>query len=384
MLRAMLQTRSFLYLAQDSVPVKGGEPGVVKLTPTALASKLSYFLWNSAPDAALLDAAEGGKLVTADDIETQARRMLEDPRARRSLRRFFDQWLGLSRGWQPHYTETFSKGIDTQAIAQSSYDEAQMFLDYIVWQKKGRWSDALSSRLAFVKDPELAKIYGVSARPDGRAQLLPDGERAGLLTRVAFMASSDDAHSPIHRGVALAKRVLCLNIPAAPANASVVAAGNKAAADPHKSFRERAEIMTSDAACKGCHTLINPLGFAFGNYDGLGRFIATEDHVVKGKLVNSTPVDASAEVLFPGSPDAPVTGGVALSEVMAASAQASDCFSQHLFQFRSGRPVAKGDQCIIDNATAAMTAEGGSLAEAVVALAVAPDFGLRKIKVEAP
>jgi hypothetical protein len=384
MLRAMLQTRSFLYLAQDGAPVKGGEKGVIKLSPTALASKLSFFIWNTGPDAALIDAAEGGKLATAEEIETQTRRMMQDPKARLALRRFFDQWLGLSSGWQPHYSDLFRGDVDVSGIAQSSYDEAQMFLDYVIWQKKGRWADALTSRLAFVKDKELAKIYGVKAKASGEAQLLPDGERAGLLTRVAFLSSTDDAHSPIHRGVALAKRVLCLQIPSAPADAAMTAAANKAAADPHKSFRERAELMTADASCKGCHTLINPLGFAFGTYDGLGRFITDESHVVSGKLVNTTPVDASAAVMFPGSPNGPVTGGAALSEAMAASDQASDCFAEQLFAFRTGRAAGEGDQCIVGNAAAAMNADGGTLAEAVIALAIAPDFGLRKIKVEAP
>jgi hypothetical protein len=379
LLSALLQSRPFLYLFEDGTELAGKPVDVLKLTPFELASRLSYFLWNSLPDDALFAAAADGSIREPTVLEAQARRMLADPKAKTAMRRFYEKWLGIESNWQANYSTAFADGIETTNLPAAAADELYRFLDDVTWNQKGSWNDVLTSRTAFVSDPELAKVYGVSAEPVGMAQQLPATQRAGLLTRVALLKASGDEYAPIARGARIAKKVLCLHLESPPGNAVADAQMALAAIDHSKPFREKTAAVTKSAGCSGCHSLVNPLGFALGNFDSMGRFSANERHFIDGVFLNEVKVDAAVKVPIGAHPDVTIKGGAELSDAIASTPEASECFAMNMFQYQVGRFVASGDSCAVQRAVTAMNRDGGGIVEAIVSLVLEPTFATRRV-----
>jgi hypothetical protein len=210
-LSAMLQSPRFLYRPELRT---AGASGVVPVEPYAMASRLSFFLWESVPDEALIAAASRGELATEQQVRAQAERMLDDERARRVLWSFHRQWLGLDRILgDEHLVRT--PEVDpawTAATPLSALGESRLFVENVLFAN-GSLRDLLTSRRAWV-NADMARIYGVAAPADpvGWSEVvLPEAERAGILTRVAFLAghSHRGATSPPIRGNGVELRFLC-------------------------------------------------------------------------------------------------------------------------------------------------------------------------------
>jgi hypothetical protein len=221
-----------------------------------------------------------------------------------------------------------------------------------------------------VAGPGLAAFYGL-AHPGGGAVRLDVAERPGLLTRAGFLATFGRARgsSPIRRGAFIRQRLLCLPLGLPPPGADALSPEAVATTTTREFFT----TLTAPANCAGCHNLINPLGFALENYDGMGQFRVSE---------NGVSVDASGDVLLGGEELRPVSGATELSAALARDPQLVRCLATQWFRSRFGRIETGGDHAIVDAVTQAL-GTGEHLLDAARALGQAPELGHAHFRREA-
>ncbi|MGB1012742.1 MAG: DUF1592 domain-containing protein [Nannocystaceae bacterium] len=373
-LEAMLQSPGFLYRVELSagplLPDAEGEATV--RSNYELASRLSYFLWNSMPDAELFAAAEASLLQTREGIEAQARRMLDDPRANETLDDFHGQWLqvrdyaGLTR--DPQLFPGF-----TSDVASSLRGETLRFVEHVIQEQQGSYSDLLTAPVTVV-NPTLAAYYGFSEPLPGSETHTDDdtwtvveqdpGVRAGLLTQTGFLTAHADPtrSSPIRRGVFVHRNLLCTQLPDPPQDADFDLP-EPSEGDP-KTTREIVEAHTAAPACSDCHNLINPAGFAFEHFDAVGRFRSDEHGLA---------IDASGSI--------PIAGGTLtfsdhldLVHQLAELDQARRCYLTQWFRYASGRLETPADSCTLDSLMEEWGAVDHNIRELLVTLATSKTF----------
>jgi hypothetical protein len=368
--QAVLQSPQFLYRA-DSVRAATPESGAIPLGGYELASRLAFALWGSIPDQELLDAAGAGRLVTAADVEREARRLLEDPRAHDVVRDFGQQWLGLSRleGAAREGTD-----LDTNVLSASLRESLLDYLDATYFSPTGSFQQLFQSPSVFL-NASLAGIYGGTAPEQGfAAQTLPE-PRFGLLTQPALLAllSHSNQTAPVIRGVFVRERFLCLPVAPPPPDVNPVAPDP----DPNATTRERFRQHTEQLQCAGCHRLIDGVGFGFEGYDQLGRYRATE---------NGFDVDESGEVLGTGEAtlDGKFAGAGELAARIANSAMARDCLATNWYRYSFGRQEQASDSCSLQQVKERFAGSGGDLKELLVGLTQTDSFLYRPAMTEAP
>ncbi len=365
-LRAMLQSPHFIYRLELAGSTPVGTAAVL-LTPYEMASRLSYLLWRTMPDERLFAAAAAGKLVTPEEIEKEARRMLADARARPVVVGFHERWLGLEElgdvTKDPKVHPEFGPALRT-----AMHGEIRAFVEHVVWQEGGRLEALLTAPTTFV-NALTAPIYGVPAPAGGaltRVDLQP-AQRAGLLTQLGLLAThaKPNQSSPVHRGKFVRERLLCTTIPDPPPDLMVVAPDPK----PGLSTRRRFDAHSSVAACAGCHTLMDPIGFGFEHYDGIGRW---------REMDQSERVDASGALALTRDIDGPFRDATELAAKLAGSAQVRDCVVAQWFRFAHGRTEADADRCSLSRVGERFAASGLDLRELVVALTQTDAFTHRR------
>jgi hypothetical protein len=271
LLARILVSPAFLYRLEQP----GDLAAVRPLSNTDMASRLSFFLWSSIPDAELMRAAAAGELSNSPQLERQVRRMLADPKARRLATEFFGQWLGFY-----HFDE--HKGVDTtrfpeftDAVRSAMYDEAVSFFEHIV-RKDRPVREMLYADYDFLNKP-LAKFYGVpvEVKSTGAAEFVPGANafhRGGMLRLGAILTafSAPLRTSPVKRGDWVLRRVLGIAVPPPPADAGSIPADDKLFGG--LSLRDKLEQHKRNATCAACHLRIDPLGFPMEHYDSTGRW----------------------------------------------------------------------------------------------------------------
>lgn len=243
-----------------------------RYTDWELASRLSFFLWNSIPDDALLDAAADGRLATRDGVDEQAVRMLADPRARRGLRAWATDLLHLDELDRLNKDpQTFVHMSDQ--VGPSAREETLRLFERIVFDEDTDFRDILTTRATEV-DATLAAIYGVPA-PDlegfAAVEFPASSKRRGLLGQVSFLAlnAHPTSTSATKRGKAILETLLCESTPAPPGDVDT----SIPEPDPTQpTLRDRIGIHLEVAACAGCHERMDTVGLGLENYDGLGRW----------------------------------------------------------------------------------------------------------------
>ncbi|AUX28291.1 MULTISPECIES: DUF1592 domain-containing protein [Sorangium] len=332
-LEAFLQSPHFVYRVElGAGPTKNG---LIPLSGHEIATKLAYLFWNTMPDDDLLAAAKAGELSTPEAVRAYAERMLEDPRAREVIGSFhrqlydFDHYHDLNKD-QALYPEFVPEmGDDMER-------EAELFVEHIVFDKEGGLTDLLTDRTAFVNE-RLATVYGVEGQSsnDFKQVELDGDERAGLLTRLGFLASKATARQPdsIHRGVFVNLRVICAALPPPPDNATSLPPGE------HATNRERVEAHTGKGTCgEACHgTMINPAGFAFEHYDAIGKYRTID---------NGMPVNAADVYRLGGEPRS-YANAMEFSRVLAESSEAHACYAKRWVEFAHGRDARDKDRDFI-------------------------------------
>ena len=338
-----------------------------------LASNLAYFLWDSMPDQELFAVAATGGLTTREGVERQARRMLDDPKARGAVVHFHHQWLGTDKvllvaparrafgplfGLTPSIKMASDDDIEWPAIMgpvrHSMRLETELFVEHTIFDGAGTFTALLTDHHGYVSDAT-APIYGDGARrltdrPSvtrsidimvasiGRIKPLtlypavfPQSERAGVLTLPSVLTLGAYAvqPGPILRGKRLLERLACMHL-------GTPIQGAETALPPdtltvERTNRERTEMATSPATCHTCHRLINPPGFAFEHYDAIGQWRAHD---------NGEPVDARGSVTLSGGKTLIFNDGIDLANQLAASHRVKDCYTMHWTRYAVGRQIA--------------------------------------------
>lgn len=360
-LEAMLQSPSLLYLVETGASEAG--PYGHALDGYELAARLSYLLWNTTPDDALLDAAEAGELDEVDALIEHATRMLDDPRARETIASFHMQWLGIDDLAPDSKAPELGVTDDAELVA-TMRDEAIAFADWIVREHAGTLTDLLTTPVAVTDDARLLALYGIESDDHGEPDVpLDPQQRAGLLTRVAFLSRHAHAHetSPIHRGKAIRERVLCTELPAPPPGVDATPPESSDA----KTTRERYEQHLTDPSCRACHHLIDGLGFAFETYDAIGRYRTHE---------GEHPIDATGTLADTG--DAPVDfdDAVALSYALAQGETAHRCLTRQWFRYAFARYEADADACTLTTIDETFALGDRPIRELILALVRTPAF----------
>ncbi len=363
-IEAVLQSADFLYRVEFGATSQA-QGSVLPLTPYEMASRLSYFLWDSMPDATLFAAADANELSTKDQLATQARRLLQSPNAHPAIRQFFLEWLTENE------LSTVSKSATvypafTGTLHSSMQNETQAFLDWVMWTSDHKLPTLLTSPVSFLNS-ELAAVYGVSGVTGTALQQvqLDPTQRAGVLTQLSMMTllGKPDRSSPVLRGKFIRDQVLCQPIPPPPQNLVIT----PPMVTPGVSTRESFVMHEAVAACKGCHALMDPIGFGFENYDGIGQFRTVD----QGQPVDSTGTLSGTDV------DGPFNNAIDLIKRLAGSQQVSDCFATEWFRYAFGRGESTDDTCSLQSLKGAFTSSQLDIQELLVAVTQTDAFRFR-------
>jgi hypothetical protein len=353
---AMLTSPNFLFRPEFGAAASS-LPNAKQVSPFEVASRLATLLWASLPDDVLLDAAQAGQLATREQVATQARRMLDDPRAHAAVGAFYAQWLGLPL-------------LDTATKDQSAYpqfddtlraamaEETKRFVDNVIWNDDAKLSTLFTAPYSMLNAP-LAKLYGVSGPTSATTftrTMLDTTQRMGVLTQASLMTAfaSPAGSSPIKRGKLVRVRLLCQDLPDPPANVPPPPPPQAGV-----STRERFAMHTNSAACSGCHHLIDGLGFGLEHYDGIGAYRTMDQGVA---------VDSSGEVNTTTDIDGPYNGGPALAALLARSSEVRDCAPTQWLRYALARRENDDDTCSLVALREAFANSGGNLRELMVAL----------------
>jgi hypothetical protein len=286
---AALTSKNFCYIHEGS-PAQNRS----KLNDWELASRLSYFLWGSMPDEPLFAAARDGSLSRTDVLRAQVDRMLRDPKVSRFLDSFPRQWLQLHKvGTFPADSELYpdyDKWLEESMVLESTAYFGELFA------KNLSIRECLTSDWTML-NPRLAIHYGLPpVKGDGfqRVTLRPEDRRGGLLTQASVLSLTSDGvrHRPVHRGVWVSEAIYGKTPPPPPPNVEPLEP--TPAKSPKATIRMQLEAHATNASCASCHRKIDPLGFAFDNYDAIGRW-RTHEQAATGQGENP-PVNATGKL----------------------------------------------------------------------------------------
>lgn len=367
---AIVESPQFLYKLE--VGSGGGAEGV-KLTGYEIATRLSYLLWDTMPDADLWKAAEDGSLAKVAGIEAQVARMLKDGKARAAIDEFARQWVSLDR--LAGNASATKKRPDlfkdyTEPTATALLDGLTTYMQDALVGDGGGLNKLLTGKSAFVNAAS-AKIWGLSANGNDLARVDANAaQRKGLLTQAGLLAglAHDAAQSPVLRGVFVLEHLLCQPPPPPPMGMIPP----QPAPDPNvkRTVRQRLVVEHEEQApgCKACHQLIDGVGFAFENYDALGRW-----QTMEGDL----PVDPSAVIKGTGDADGEFPNALAMIDKLAGSQQVAQCFTEQWFRYALARSLEDGDGCALASITDEVVASKGDFGALVRAITKAPAFRYR-------
>jgi hypothetical protein len=396
--RAVLASSGFLFLSE---PVRAGAGNVRALDDFELASRLSYFLWASAPDEELLAAAARGELRDPLKLETQTRRMLRDPRARELSESFAVQWLRLDQLHtskpDPELFKAFYSGPQGKDTLHGVQLVEALLLFETVLVEDRSILDFVGANFTWL-NPRLAKFYGLTTEPAAteatvaladqpnrelrladqnannlwRRAPLTDPSRGGFLTMGAplTVTSLPFRTSPVKRGAWLLETIFN-RPPQEPKVAFVVENDTKEAA-AKMSIRERFEAHRSKPACYSCHVRLDPPGFALERFDAVGRWRDTD---------GGSPVDARGE--WNGRPfDGPAGFKTAL---MQQPGEFTRGFIEHLLSYALGRKLELIDQPTVAEIQRAAAVDSHRFSRVVTEMVKAYPFShVRNLKVSAP
>ena len=358
-LATVLASPRFLYL------VRVGEADSQGISDHELASRLSFFLWSSLPDAKLLRLAKQGRLRKPKVLERQAKRLLADPKARRLARHFTRQWLGLEL-LDFLKVDTKAHGRFDPLLMEAMKEEPLAFFTEML-QRNRSITDFLQSDYVMVNDRlarhyKLPELVGSDLRP---VKLQLSDRRGGLLTQAGLLAMNSDGKDshPLKRGIWLLENIL--NDPPPPPPPAVPEID---LADPEilkLSLKQRMEQHRDDLACYSCHAKIDPWGIAFENFDATGRW---------RDMIGKEPVDATSKLFNKHE----LRGMAGLKEYLLANRrdQFARAMTHKLAAYALGRPLTFGDRAQLDGITAELREHGDGLQDLVVLIVKSDLFQL--------
>ncbi|HLG87021.1 MAG TPA: DUF1592 domain-containing protein [Alphaproteobacteria bacterium] len=349
-LAGMLEAPQFLF-RQEWAEADPEHPGSYRLDAYSKASRLSFLLWNAAPDPLLLEAAEKGELNDTAGLKRQVDRMLASPRVEAGVRAFFADMLSFSSFETLAKDSVLYPKFVSRAPADAQEQTLRTIIDLLV-TRHGDYRDIFTTRRTFLT-PLLAAIYKI---PIETPNDLPDvwvpyeypenAEQAGIVTEASFVAlhSHPGRSSPTIRGKALREILLCQKVPDPPGNVNFAVVQDTSNPE-FKTARARLTAHRTNPTCAGCHKIMDPVGLSLENFDTTGGFRLTE---------NGVAIDASGELDGTKFSD-PIGLGRALHDSAAATA----CVVNRLVSYGLGHAPTKADSDWVRNDVAKQFATDG-------------------------
>ncbi|GFE82258.1 hypothetical protein GCM10011487_42580 [Steroidobacter agaridevorans] len=332
-IEGLLLSPSVLLVAEHAEP-DPDRPGEQRLNAYSLATRLSLFLWNAAPDAELLKAAGSGELHTRKGLEREVDRMLASPRLETGVRALFDDMFAFEQFATLAKDNLIYPIFSGETAVDAREQTLRTVVDHLVTRRQD-YRDLFTSRQTFMS-PSLAPIYQVPAPGPGWEPFeFPAGSpRAGLLTQISFLAlhSHPGRSSATMRGKALREVFLCQVVPKPPPNVDFSAIQNP---DPNiKTARERVNFHLQDPGCAGCHRITDPMGLTMEAFDGSGVFRHAE---------NDAPIDTSGNL-----DGVEFTDAAGLGEALRDNAQLPWCMVRRAFAYGTGTPSDENDRRVLE------------------------------------
>jgi len=364
-LRAVLVSPEFLFHVEQD-PAGVAPHSAYRVGDLALASRLSFFLWSSVPDDALLDAAVAGKLRDRAELVRQTGRMLADPRAEALVNNFADQWLYL-RNLDSVKPDMRAFPDFDDNLRQAMRRETEMLFESVMREDRSI-VELLRANYTFLNE-RLAKHYGIPNVYGSRFRRVNfegDRVRGGLLRQgsILTVTSYPTRTSPVIRGKWILSNIL--GIPPPPPPATVPALGEKTHTGGSVSMRARMAEHRDNPACAGCHKLMDPVGFSLENFDAVGRWRQMED---------GNPIDASG-----GLPDGSQFDGVAgLEQALLQHPDAfANTFSEKLLTYALGRGVETYDGPAVRQIVRRAQAEDYRFSSFILGIVTSTPFEMRR------
>lgn len=348
LLQAWMQAPSFLYRVEHSEGLLDGYE---------VATRLSYLLTDSTPSESLLDAAAAGALGSVEGVAAAASELLQSPRAAFVFRRFHGETYGLSR--VKNLQVDAGLGLEPD-LNDRLLEASNRFFDRLLAEGLGL-RELLSSEVVYA-DPTLATLYGVPAPASGGFEPIEvGGARRGFFAQLPLLMvdSEGTAPNPFVRGSTLATYVLCQPYVAHPQDVPFT--------DPldgdSLTNRQYTTQLVSEPACMACHQYFDPLGYAFENFDGLGRERATDN----GFAVDTTGV-------YPFAEGPQFADSKELMAILAQSRLAHGCYAKQLAEFGLARGLSPQDASLVEGLQNESLQQNASLTDLVVALVTSETF----------
>ena len=368
MLKAVLISPQFLFITPAKEPPENQT--IVALDDHHLASRLSYFLWSTMPDAELSGLADLGKLHEPETLRAQVKRMILDPRSKALFEGFGSQWLGVKGLKDKRFDPAKFPGM-TPEVRSAMYDEVWLLFDSIV-RSNHSIMDFINSDYTFLNE-KLAKIYGLEKNitgPEMRRIQITDANRGGILGMpgVLAMTSFPDRTSAVKRGAWVLEQVLGEHIPPAPPNIpSLEKQDMKKVAT--LTMRQRTELHRTNATCASCHKVMDPIGFGLENFDAIGRWRDKDD--------SGAPIDATGEL--PGG--LKFNSPKDLKAIIATRKEdIARNLAEKLLAYSLCRQIEGYDQIVVDHLLENISKDGYRMQSLIIEVVTSYPFTNRRIK----
>jgi hypothetical protein len=368
MLKAVLVSPQFLFIT----PAMGFESGrsIVPLDDYQLASRLSYLLWATMPDAELSALADRGKLHEPTVLKEQVKRLLEDRRSRALFDGFGAQWLGLG-GLESKTFDTAKFPQMNSRMRSAMYDEARLFFESIVRENRSVVS-LVDCDYTFLNGT-LAALYGLDKKVTGsrwRKVKLIDANRGGILGMPGILAvtSFPDRTSPVKRGVWVLEQVLGEHVPPPPPNVPALDKQDKHTVE-NLTLRQRTELHLKDPTCANCHKSLDPIGFGLENFDAIGRWRDQDD--------TGGPIDAAGEL--PGGKR--FSSPKELKTIIAArTSDLARNLTEKLLAYALCRQLEGYDEIVVDHLMEIIAKDGYRMQTLITEIVTSYPFTHRRIQ----
>ena len=366
-LQAILASPHFVFRFEEAPPqIQPGES--YRISDIDLASRLSFFLWGTAPDQELIAVAERGELSDLEELENQVRRMLKDSRAESLGPRFAGQWLRLQDLNKVHPDQFWFPDFDQQ-LAESMRRETELLFNYLVSEDRSIL-DLYSADYTFVNQ-RLARHYGITGvvGDDFRRVQYPDETRRGILGHGSILTLTSHANrtSPVLRGKWVMEVLLGTPPPPPPPGIPDLDETKGSEEGRMRTTRERMELHRTSPTCNSCHRFIDPIGLALDNFDVTGRWRIRENGMpldTRGNFYDGTPVSNPTELK-----DALLKRPIPLVRT----------FTENLMAYALGRRVEYFDQPTVRSITRSAADEGYKMSAFILGVVQSDAFQVQEV-----
>ena len=366
-LRAILLSPHFVYRVELDDDIAANETR--RLNGYELATRLSYFLWSSLPDAQLFEKADDGRLLDPEELVLEVERMLDDPRADAFVQNFVGQWL-FTRGIHDAFPDIVAYPMWDDGLRFAMEQETALVVRELLREDRSIL-DLLDAEFTYLNE-RLAAHYGIDGIVGDEMQRVAipsQSQRSGFLSHGSFLTTTSHPNrtSPVKRGKLILEQLLCIAPPPPPPGVE----GLPEEVDPSASLRERFEQHRQDPNCISCHELMDPFGFALENFDGVGAWRDTDhgfDIDSSGMYMGVTHFEDYQE----------------LAQLMKNDPLVPDCISQKSLTYALGRGLNETDVCTVGQVHESFAEDGFTLKGLLHAIAGSDAFQKRRREEESP